>query len=74
VFHSDVAKVDRVVAYVAMVVQRMLQVCIPNVSPIFSDICYKCIYLEVIYVADICCKYFIWMLRMFTMVFQVFFL
>jgi hypothetical protein len=44
VFHTDVAKVDQDVVYIAMVA----------------------------YVSHICCKCFIWMLRMFCNDFQVF--
>jgi hypothetical protein len=36
VFHTDVAKVDRDVAYVAMVCTRMLQSFVPNISSIFQ--------------------------------------
>ena len=40
VFHKDVAKVDRDVAYGAMVVHvYMLQASVSNVSFVFSDIC-----------------------------------
>jgi hypothetical protein len=35
VFHTDVAKVDRDVAFVAMVCTRMLQASVPNVSSFF---------------------------------------
>ena len=41
VFHADVAKVDRVVAHVAMGNTRMFQVYVPNVSFVLN-ICYKC--------------------------------
>jgi hypothetical protein len=55
---------------------RMLQASLPNVSSVFSDVCCKCVYLDVVCISHRCCKCFIWMLRMFTMVssvFQVFF-
>jgi hypothetical protein len=39
----------------------------------FSDVCRKCVYLDVAYVSHIyVAKCFIWMLRMFTMVFRCF--
>ena len=38
----------------------------------FSDVCCKCVYLDVAYVSHICCKCFIWMLRMFCNDFQQF--
>jgi hypothetical protein len=36
VFHRDVTKVDRDIAFVAMVCTRMLQAFVPNVSSIFQ--------------------------------------
>ena len=51
---------------------RMLKAYVLNVSCVFLDVCYKCVYLDVAYVSYICCKCFIWMLRMFTMVSSVF--
>jgi hypothetical protein len=56
VFHADVAKVDRNVAYVAMIVH----------------VCWKCVYLDVVYIPYICCRCFILMLHMFAIVFHVF--
>jgi hypothetical protein len=53
-----IAKVDRDVACVAMIVH----------------VCCKCDYLDVAHVSHICCKCFIWMLHMFAIVFQVFFM
>ena len=50
VFHTDIAKVDHGVAFVAMVCTRMLQASVFNVSSIFQT-----------YVASV----FIWMLHMF---------
>ena len=35
-FHTDIAKVDRDVTYVAMVCTRMLQASVPNVSSVFQ--------------------------------------
>jgi hypothetical protein len=54
VFHMDVVKVDRDVAYVVMVVH----------------LCCKCLYLDVAYVSYICCKCFIWMLHVFVIFFK----
>jgi hypothetical protein len=39
----------------------------------FLDVCCKCVYLDVAYASHIYCKYFIWMLHMFAMVFKCFF-
>ena len=50
----------------------MLQAHVPNVSSVFSNVCCKCIYLDVVYVSHICYKCFIWMLRMFAIVSRVF--
>jgi hypothetical protein len=47
VFHKDVAKVDRVVAHVAIGYTHMFQVYVLNVS----------------FVSDVRCKCFIWMLQ-----------
>jgi hypothetical protein len=44
----------------------------PNVSSVFSEVRCKCVYPDVTYVSHICCKCFIWMLRMFAMVFKCF--
>jgi hypothetical protein len=60
VFQMDVAKVDRDVAYVAMVVH----VCCNGLLPMF--------HLDVAYVSDIYCLCFIWILRMVAMVFKCF--
>jgi hypothetical protein len=71
VFRMDVAKVDRNIAYVAMVAH----VCCKRLFPmfhLFSYICCKCVYLDVAYISHICCEYFIWMLRMFAVVFKCF--
>jgi hypothetical protein len=59
-FHTDVVKVDRDDAFVAMVLH----------------VCCKRVYLDVAYVSHICCKRFIGMLRMvyngFSSVFYMF--
>jgi hypothetical protein len=51
---------------------RMLQTSVSNVLPVFSDVCCKCVCLDVAYVSHICFKCFIWMLRMCYNGFQVF--
>jgi hypothetical protein len=51
----------------------MLQLFVPNVLSIFSDICCKCVYLDVVYVLHISYRCFIWMLRMCCNGFQVFY-
>jgi hypothetical protein len=51
-----------------------MQVSVPNVSFVFSDICCNCVYLNIVCVSHICCKRFIWILHMFAIVFQVFFM
>jgi hypothetical protein len=38
---------------------HILQVYVPNVSPI-SDVCCKCVYLDVAVIIHICCKRFTW--------------
>jgi hypothetical protein len=37
---------------------RMLQASVPNVSSMFSDVCCKCVYPDVVYISHICCKVF----------------
>jgi len=70
VFHIDVAKIDRDVAFVGMVVHVCCKCLSPMFHLFFSDVCCKCVYVDVIYVSHICCKCFIWMLRMFAIVFK----
>jgi hypothetical protein len=67
----DVAKVERDVAYVSMGTV-MLQMSVPNVSSVFSNICCKCVYLNVAYISHICCNCFMWMSRMCCNSFQLF--
>jgi hypothetical protein len=62
-FHRYVAKVDRDIAYVAMVCTRMLQASVSNVSSVFQTYVASMCYPDVAYVLHICCKCFIWMLR-----------
>jgi hypothetical protein len=47
VFQMDVAKVDRDVSYIAMVV---LVWCNHNVSSVFSGVFCKCVYVDFVYV------------------------
>jgi hypothetical protein len=72
VFRTNVAKVYQDIAYVAMIVH----VCCKRLAPVFhlcfSDVCCKCVYLDVPYVSHICCKCFIWMLCLFAMVLKYF--
>jgi hypothetical protein len=73
VFYADVAKVDRDVAYIAMVVLIYCKLLFSMLHLFFfSDVCCKCVYLDITYVSYICCKCFIWMLLCFTMVFKCF--
>ena len=64
-FHADIAKVDQDVAYVAMVVHVYYKLMFPTFYLFLPDVCYKCVYLDIVYVSHICCKCFIWMLCMF---------
>ena len=52
-FHTDVAKVDRDVAYVAMVVHVCFASICSQCFICFSDVCSKCVYLTVAYVLQI---------------------
>jgi hypothetical protein len=70
-FHMDVAKVDRDVAYVAMVVHACCMRLF-SMFHLFLDVCYKYVYLDVAYVSHVCCKCFTWILHMFAMVFKCF--
>jgi hypothetical protein len=72
VFHANVAKVDRDVAYVVMIVHVCCKCLFPMFRLFFSDVCCKCVHLDVPYVSQRCCNYYIWMLHMFAIVFQVF--
>ena len=55
----DVAKVDRDVAYVAMVVHLCCKRLFPMFHLFLLDVCCECVYLDVVYVSHICCKCFI---------------
>jgi hypothetical protein len=70
-FHKDVVKIDRDVAYVAMVVYVCCKLLFPMFH-LFSDIYCKCVYLDVAYVSHIYCKCLIWMLCMFSNDFELF--
>jgi hypothetical protein len=72
VFHTDFAKVNRDVTYVAIVIHICCKFMFPMFYLFFPDVYCKCVYLDVAYVSDICYKCFIWMLRIFYNVFQVF--
>jgi hypothetical protein len=71
VFQIDVTKVNQDVAYIAIAIQYVASVC-SKCFICFSDICCKCVYLDVAYVSHICYKYFVWTLHMFAVDFQVF--
>jgi hypothetical protein len=53
-----VVKVDRDVAYVAMVVYVCCKLLF-SMFYLFLGVCCKCVYLDVAYVSHICCMYFI---------------
>jgi hypothetical protein len=53
VFHIDVAKVDRDVAYVAMVVHVCCKLLFAMFYLFFSDACCRCVYLNIAYVSHI---------------------
>jgi hypothetical protein len=72
VFQMDIAKVDRDVAYVAMVVHICCKCSVTNVLSVFSGHMLKYVYLDVVYVSHIYCMCFIWLLRMVAMVFKYF--
>jgi hypothetical protein len=59
VFYIDVAKVDRDVVYVAMVVHVCYKLLFSIFHLFFLDVCCKCFYLDVPYISHICYKYFI---------------
>jgi len=65
VFHMDVVKVDRTVAYVTMVVHISCKASVPNVSYVFQTYVANVFILDVAYVSHSCCKCFILILRMF---------
>ena len=55
-FRMDVANADWDVAYVAMVVQYVANVC-SQCFICFSNVCCKCVYLDVAYVSHIASVY-----------------
>ena len=71
-FHIDVAKVDRV-CICCNGYTLILQVSIPNVTPIFSDVCCKCVYLDVASVLSGCCVCFTMVFRCFCKCFRCMF-
>ena len=72
VFHTDVEKVDRDVHMLQWFIHVCFKCLFPMFHLLFSDLCCKCVYLDVAYFSHMCCKCFIWMLRMFAMVFKCF--
>jgi hypothetical protein len=72
VFHADVTKVDRDIAYVAMIVHvcckcRFVMFHLSFQMYVASVFIWMCVY-----VSHICCKYFVCMLHMFAIIFHVF--
>jgi hypothetical protein len=73
VFHTDIAKVDRDVTYVAMVVH----ICCKHlfVFRLFFQTYVASVFIRILHMFQhICCKCFIWMLRMFQMFHLSFFM
>jgi hypothetical protein len=70
-FHMDVAKADRDVAYVAIVVHACCKLLFSMFHLFFSDGCCECVYLDVAYVSHICCKFLPGCCVCFAMFFQV---
>jgi hypothetical protein len=60
------------VAYVTIIVHVCCKSLLPIFHLCFSDAWCKCVYLDVAYVLYIRCMCFIWMLRMFAMIFKIF--
>jgi hypothetical protein len=52
----DVVKVDRDITYVAMVVHVCCKLLFLMFHLFFSDVYYKCVYLDVAYISHICCN------------------
>jgi hypothetical protein len=71
VFHTDVVKVDRDVAYVVMVVHVCCKILL-SMLHLFFQAYVTSMFIYVAYVSHKCCKCFIWMLRMFYNGLQVF--
>jgi hypothetical protein len=72
VFHADVAKVDRNVTYVAMIVHVCCRCLFPMFHLFFQTYVASVFIWMSGYVLHICCKCFIWILHMSAIVFQVF--
>jgi hypothetical protein len=69
----DVVKLDRDVAYIAIVIYVRCKCLFPIFHLFFSDVCCKCVCLWIFILhSHICYKCFIWMLRMCCNSFQVF--
>jgi hypothetical protein len=71
-FHMDVAKVERDVAYVVSVSKTCCKLFCSQCFICFLDVCCKCVYLDAAYVSHVCCKCFMWMLRIFYNGFKCF--
>jgi hypothetical protein len=65
VFHIDVAKIDRDVVHVAIVVHVCCKHLFQMFHLLFSDVCCKCAYLDVPCVSHICCKSIFEMFQLF---------
>jgi hypothetical protein len=55
-FYMFVAKIDRDVGHVAVVVHVCCKCLFQIFHLLFLDVCCKCLYLDVAYVSHICCK------------------
>jgi hypothetical protein len=53
VFNADAVKVDRDVTYVTIIVHVCCKCLFPMFHLFFSDVCYKCVYLNITYVSHI---------------------
>jgi hypothetical protein len=77
VFNNIVAKVDQNVSYIAMIAHVCCKRDVPNISSVFLDVCYKCVYLDVAYVFTHFCNLFylnvVYICNGFQVFFQMFF-
>ena len=71
-FQMDHTKVDRDVAYVAIIVHVCCKGLLPMFHLCFLDAYCNCVYLDIAYVLYIRCMHFIWMLRMVAIIFKCF--
>jgi hypothetical protein len=72
VFHADIAKVDRDVVYVAMIVHVCCKLLFPMFHLFFPHVCCKCVYLDVTYVSYILQVFLSRCYICFTIVFKCF--